>query len=218
MPSVGATKNALLAAVPRRRNHDDSRRFDGTRSRRSRELPGGDGREGRGPGNDTIVIDGVNELHGVGYEIIPDGVVTGTLLLAGVVTRGDVTVTNCNPEHLRAILDKFVECGVVTMTGDDWIRVKCRGHHRRYRHPHGAVSGFPDRLQPQMVGFLVYRPGTSVVEESIFNARFLYVNELARMGADVKVSMESNAAVIKGVAHFRGRRWKRRTFAREPGS
>ena len=161
-------------------------------------------RRSRAVGTDTIVVDGVEELHGVEYEIIPDRIVTGTLLLAGVVTRGDVTVTGCNPEHLRAVLDKLVECGVVTMTGDDWIRVKCDGVTGGTDILTAPYPGFPTDLQPQMVGFLCTAPGTSVVEESIFNARFSYVNELARMGADVKVSMESNNAVIKGVAQLSG--------------
>ncbi len=204
MPSVGATKNALLAAVL----------ADGTTTIKnvSMEPEVTDlanflvamGAKISGVGNDTIVVDGVEELHGVEYEIIPDRIVTGTLLLAGVVTRGDVTVTGCNPEHLRAVLDKLVECGVVTMTGDDWIRVKCDGVTGGTDILTAPYPGFPTDLQPQMVGFLCTAPGTSVVEESIFNARFSYVNELARMGADVKVSMESNNAVIKGVAQLSG--------------
>jgi UDP-N-acetylglucosamine 1-carboxyvinyltransferase len=204
MPSVGATKNALLAAGL----------ADGTTTIKnvSMEPEVTDlanflvamGAKIAGVGNDSIVVDGVEELHGVEYEIIPDRIVTGTLLLAGVVTRGDVTVTGCNPEHLRAVLDKLVECGVVTMTGDDWIRVKCDGVTGGTDILTAPYPGFPTDLQPQMVGFLCTAPGTSVVEESIFNARFSYVNELARMGADVKVSMESNNAVIKGVAQLSG--------------
>ena len=140
-----------------------------------------------GQGTDTIVIDGVDELHGTEYEIIPDRIVTGTLLLAGAVTRGDVTVTGCRPQHLRSALDKFAECGVVTTTGDDWIRVRADGITGGTDVLTAPHPGFPTDLQPQMVGFLTTCPGTSVVEESIFNARFSYVNELARMGADVKV-------------------------------
>jgi UDP-N-acetylglucosamine 1-carboxyvinyltransferase len=204
MPSVGATKNALLAAVL----------ADGTTTIKnvSMEPEVTDlgnfltamGAKIAGLGTDTIVVDGVDELHGVEYEIIPDRIVTGTLLLGGVVTRGDVTVTGCNPEHLRAVLDKLVECGVVTVTGEDWIRVKCDGVTGGTDILTAPYPGFPTDLQPQMVGFLCTAPGTSVVEESIFNARFSYVNELARMGADVKVSMESNNAVIKGVAQLSG--------------
>lgn len=204
MPSVGATKNAMLAAVL----------ADGTTTITNVAMEPevvdlgnflvAMGAKIAGIGTDTLRIDGVRELHGVEYEIIPDRIVTGTLLLAGAVTRGDVTVTRCNPEHLRAALDKFVECGIVTVTGDDWVRVKADGITGGTDILTAPYPGFPTDLQPQMVGFLCTCPGTSVVEESIFNARFSYVNELARMGADVKVMMESNAAVIKGVSELSG--------------
>ncbi|HEX3457189.1 MAG TPA: UDP-N-acetylglucosamine 1-carboxyvinyltransferase [Candidatus Baltobacteraceae bacterium] len=198
MPSVGATKNAMLAAVL----------AEGTTTLKNVAMEPevvdladflvAMGARIAGQGTDTVTIEGVEELHGVEYEIIPDRIVTGTLLLAGAVTRGDVTVTDCRPQHCRALLDKLVECGVVTMTGEDWIRVKADSITGGTDILTAPYPGFPTDLQPQMVGFLCTCPGTSVVEESIFNARFSYVNELARMGADVKVTMESNAAVIKG--------------------
>jgi UDP-N-acetylglucosamine 1-carboxyvinyltransferase len=204
MPSVGATKNAMLAAAL----------ADGTTTLRNAAMEPevvdladflvAMGAKIAGQGTDTIVIEGVDELAGVEYEIIPDRIVTGTLLLAGAVTRGDVTVKACNPEHLRAALDKFAECGVETTTGRDWVRVQAGGITGGTSVLTAPYPGFPTDLQPQMVGFLCTCPGTSVVEESIFNARFSYVNELARMGADVKVTMESNAAVIKGVEQLSG--------------
>jgi UDP-N-acetylglucosamine 1-carboxyvinyltransferase len=204
MPSVGATKNAMLAAVL----------ADGTTTLKNVAMEPevvdlanflvAMGARISGQGTDTIVIEGVRELHGVEYEIIPDRIVTGTLLLAGSVTRGDVTVTGCRPDHLQALTDKLVECGVVTVTGDDWIRVKADGITGGTDILTAPYPGFPTDLQPQMVGFLCTCPGTSVVEESIFNARFSYVNELARMGAEVKVTMESNAAVIKGPKQLSG--------------
>jgi UDP-N-acetylglucosamine 1-carboxyvinyltransferase len=204
MPSVGATKNAMLAAVL----------ADGTTTLKNVAMEPevvdlanfliAMGARIAGQGSDTVVIEGVRELHGVEYEIIADRIVTGTLLLAGSVTRGDVTVTGCRPEHLRALTDKLVECGVVTITGDDWIRVKADGITGGTDILTAPYPGFPTDLQPQMVSFLCTCPGTSVVEESIFNARFSYVNELARMGAEVKVTMESNAAVIKGPKQLSG--------------
>jgi UDP-N-acetylglucosamine 1-carboxyvinyltransferase len=204
MPSVGATKNAMLAAVL----------ADGTTTLKNVAMEPevvdladflvAMGARIAGQGTDTIAIEGVRELHGVEYEIIADRVVTGTLLLAGSVTRGDVTVTGCRPDHLQALTDKLVECGVVTVIGDDWIRVKADGITGGTDILTAPYPGFPTDLQPQMVGFLCTCPGTSVVEESIFNARFSYVNELARMGAEVKVTMESNAAVIKGPKQLSG--------------
>jgi UDP-N-acetylglucosamine 1-carboxyvinyltransferase len=204
MPSVGATKNAMLAAVVAQ--------GETTLGNAAMEPEVVDlanflvamGANIKGQGTDTIVIDGVPELHGTQYEIIPDRIVTGTLLLAGAITRGDVTVTGCRPGHLRSVIDKFVECGIVTTTGVDWIRVQADSITGGTDILTAPYPGFPTDLQPQMVGFLSTCPGTSVVEESIFNARFSYVNELARMGADVKVAMESNAAIVKGVAQLSG--------------
>jgi UDP-N-acetylglucosamine 1-carboxyvinyltransferase len=204
LPSVGATKNAMLAASV----------AQGTTTVKNAAMEPevvdlanflvAMGAAISGQGTDTIVIEGVDELHGAAYEIIPDRIVTGTLLLAGAVTRGDVTVRGCRPDHLRSALEKFAECGVVTTTGKDWIRVRADGITGGTDVLTAPHPGFPTDLQPQMVGFLATCPGTSVVEESIFNARFSYVNELARMGADVKVAMEGNTAVIKGVEQLSG--------------
>jgi UDP-N-acetylglucosamine 1-carboxyvinyltransferase len=204
MPSVGATKNAMLAAVL----------ADGTTTLTNvamepevvdlADFLNMMGARIEGQSTDTIVIEGVSELHGVEYEIIPDRIVAGTLLIAGAVTRGDVTVTHCRPHHLSETLEKLAECGVATATGEDWIRVKAEGISGGTDILTAPHPGFPTDLQPQIVAFLCTCPGTSVVEESIFNARFSYVNELARMGADVKVTMESNAAVIKGVRQLSG--------------
>lgn len=198
IPSVGATKNAMLAAVL----------AEGTTTLKNVAMEPevvdlanfliAMGARIKGHGGDTIVIDGVAELHGVEYEIIPDRIVTGTLLLAACVTRGDVTVTGCRPEHLEALMERLAECGAISVSGDDWIRVKAGGITGGTDIITAPYPGFPTDLQPQAVAFLTTCPGTSVVEESIFNARFSYVNELARMGADIKVTMESNAAVVKG--------------------
>jgi UDP-N-acetylglucosamine 1-carboxyvinyltransferase len=197
-PSVGATKNALLAAVL----------AAGTTTLRNVAMEPevvdlanflvAMGARVRGQGGDTIVIEGVPELHGVEYEIIPDRIVTGTLLLAGSATRGDVTVQRCAPAHLEVTLAKLGECGVKVTTGADWIRVvadRITGGTDVLTAPH---PGFPTDLQPPMLSFLCTAPGTSVVEESIFNARFSYVNELVRMGADVRVAIDNNTALIKG--------------------
>jgi UDP-N-acetylglucosamine 1-carboxyvinyltransferase len=197
-PSVGATKNGMLAAVL----------ADGTTTLRNVAMEPevvdladflvAMGAKVRGQGTDTIVVEGVHELHGVEYEVIPDRIVTGTLLLAGCATRGDVTVQRCAPAHLEFLMSKVTECGAKVTTGDDWIRVQAdriTGGTDVLTAPH---PGFPTDLQPPMLSFLCTAPGTSVVEETIFNARFSYVNELSRMGADVRVAMDNNTALIKG--------------------
>jgi UDP-N-acetylglucosamine 1-carboxyvinyltransferase len=140
----------------------------------------------------------------VEYTIIPDRIVTGTLLLAGAVTRGDVTVTRCRPQDLAALEAKLGECGVRVTHGDDWMRADAaslKGGTDIVTAPH---PGFPTDLQPPMLTFLCTTPGTSVVEESIFNARFQYINELKRMGADVRVAMDNNTALIKGGSPLSG--------------
>jgi len=204
MPSVGATKNAMLASVV----------ADGITTLRNAAMEPevtdladflcAMGARIGGAGSDTIVIEGVSELHGIEYTIIPDRIVTGTLLLCGAATRGDVTVTDCAPDHLHALGLKLQECGAVVTSGEDWIRVQADALTGGTDILTAPYPGFPTDLQPQMVSFLCTAPGNSVVEESIFNARFSYVNELARMGADVRVSMESNTAVVKGGAPLSG--------------
>ena len=204
MPSVGATKNAMLAAVT----------ADGETMIRNAAMEPevvdlanfliAMGAEIHGQGGDTLRITGVRELHGVEYSIIPDRIATGTLMLAGAITRGDVTVKNTRPDDVLALQLALGECGVKVSNGDDWIRVQAgtvKGGTDVVTAPH---PGFPTDLQPQMLAFLCTAPGMSVVEESIFNARFSYVNELVRMGADVRVAMDNNTALIKGVTTLSG--------------
>ncbi len=201
-PSVGATKNAMLASVL----------ATGTTTLRNVAMEPevedlanflvAMGAKIAGQGTETIVIEGVRELHGVEYDVIPDRIVTGTLLLAGCATRGDVTVKRCAPAHLTAVLAKLVECGVKVTQGDDWIRVQADGVTGGTEILTAPHPGFPTDLQPPMLSFLCTAPGTSVVEETIFNARFLYIDELVRMGADVRVAI--NTALIKGGTVFSG--------------
>ena len=204
MPSVGATKNAMLAAVL----------AEGVTTLRNVAMEPevvdlanfliAMGAKIKGAGSDTVVIEGVRELHGVEYTIIADRIVAGTLMLCGAATRGDVTVKDCVPDHLHAVTLKLQECGATITSGDDWIRVQADRISGGTEILTAPYPGFPTDLQPQMISFLCTAPGTSVIEESIFNARFSYVNELARMGADVRVSMESNTAVVKGGSPLSG--------------
>jgi UDP-N-acetylglucosamine 1-carboxyvinyltransferase len=203
-PSVGATKNAMLAAVM----------ADGTTTiaNAAAEPEVVDladflvamGAKIQGQGTDTIVIDGVRTMHGVEYEIIPDRIASGTILLAGAITRGDVTVKRCRPDDLAALRVKLDECGVVVTSGSDWIRAQADSVKSGTDIVTAPHPGFPTDLQPQMLTFLCTTPGTSVVEESIFNARFSYVNELVRMGADVRVAMDGNTALVKGGGELSG--------------
>ncbi|HEV2740643.1 MAG TPA: UDP-N-acetylglucosamine 1-carboxyvinyltransferase [Candidatus Elarobacter sp.] len=204
MPSVGATKNAMLAAVAA---DGDTIIHNAAMEPEVVDLANfliAMGAKIKGQGGDTLRITGVAELHGVEYEIIPDRIATGTLLIAGAITRGDVTVKKTRPDDVLALQLALGECGVKLTNGEDWIRVQAdtvKGGTDVVTAPH---PGFPTDLQPQMLSFLCTAPGVSVVEESIFNARFSYVNELVRMGADVRVAMDNNTALVKGVAQLSG--------------
>jgi UDP-N-acetylglucosamine 1-carboxyvinyltransferase len=203
-PSVGATKNAMLSAVLA---HGTTTIRNAAMEPEVVDLANflvAMGARIGGIGGDTMRVDGVGSLHGVEYTIIADRIVAGTLLLAGAVTRGDVTVTRCRPQDLVALQLKLGECGVKVTHGNDWIRADAaslKGGTDIVTAPH---PGFPTDLQPPMLTFLCTTPGTSVVEESIFNARFQYVNELKRMGADVRVAMDNNTALIKGGSPLSG--------------
>ncbi|MBV9440347.1 MAG: UDP-N-acetylglucosamine 1-carboxyvinyltransferase, partial [Candidatus Eremiobacteraeota bacterium] len=204
MPSVGATKNAMLAAVTA---EGDTIVRNAAMEPEVVDLANflvAMGAKIAGQGGDTMRITGVPELHGVEYESIADRIATGTLLIAGALTRGDVTVRRTRPTDLAALQSALVECGAKVTAGDDWVRVlgdEIKGGTDIVTAPH---PGFATDLQPQMLTFLCTTPGVSVVEESIFNARFSYVNELLRMGADVRVAMENNTALVKGVPRLSG--------------
>ncbi len=158
----------------------------------------------KGAGTDVIRIRGVRSLHGTEYSIIPDQIEAGTFMCAAAVTRGDITVKNVIPKHLEAISAKLIEIGCEVIEGDDEVRVvgkpkQCSTNIKTLPYP-----GFPTDMQPQMAVTLALTEGTSMITESIFENRFRYVDELARMGGNIKV--EGNVAVIDGVKGFTGAR------------
>lgn len=156
----------------------------------------------KGAGTDTIRIRGVRKLHGTEYSIIPDQIEAGTFMCAAAITRGDVTVKNIIPKHLEAISAKLLEMGCEIVEFDDAIRVVGKLHQKHMDIKTLPYPGFPTDMQPQMTVTLALAKGTSVVTESIFENRFRYVDELSRMGANVKV--EGNVAVIDGVDGLSG--------------
>ncbi len=156
----------------------------------------------KGAGTDIIRIRGVRRLHGTEYAVIPDQIEAGTFMCAAAVTRGDITVKNVIPKHLEAISAKLIEIGCEVLEGDDEVRVvgKPRQHFTNIKTL--PYPGFPTDMQPQMAVTLALAEGTSMITESIFENRFKYVDELARMGGNIKV--EGNVAVIDGVKGFTG--------------
>lgn len=156
----------------------------------------------KGAGTDIIRIKGVRKLHGTEYSIIPDQIEAGTFMCAAAITRGDITVKNVIPKHLEAISAKLIEIGCEVLEGDDEVRVVGRPKQRSTNIKTLPYPGFPTDMQPQMAVTLALVDGTSMITESIFENRFKYVDELARMGGSIKV--EGNVAVIDGVGGFTG--------------
>lgn len=156
----------------------------------------------KGAGTDIIRIRGVRKLHGTEYAVIPDQIEAGTFMCAAAVTRGDITVKNVIPKHLEAISAKLIEIGCEVLEGDDEVRVVGKPRQRSTNIKTLPYPGFPTDMQPQMAVTLALAEGTSMITESIFENRFKYVDELARMGGNIKV--EGNVAVIDGVKGFTG--------------
>ena len=156
----------------------------------------------KGAGTDVIRIRGVERLHKTEYTIIPDQIEAGTFMFAAAATRGDVTVKNVIPKHLESISAKLMEIGCEVEESDDAVRVVAS---RPLNHTHVKTlpyPGFPTDMQPQITVALGLSQGTSIVTESIFENRFKYVDELTRMGANIKV--EGNTAIIDGVGRYTG--------------
>ena len=158
----------------------------------------------RGAGTDVIKIRGVKKLHRSEYSIIPDQIEAGTFMFAAAATKGDVTVMNVIPKHLDATISKLVDIGCEVEEFDDAVRVVAKGRLRCTQVKTLPYPGYPTDMQPQIGVTLALAKGTSTITESIFENRFKYLGELARMGAVVKV--EGNSATIEGVEHFSGAR------------
>lgn len=158
----------------------------------------------RGAGTDVIRITGVEKLHKAEYSIIPDQIEAGTFMFAAAATHGDVLVKNVIPKHLEATTAKLLEAGCRIEEFDDAVHVVAKGSLENTQVTTLPYPGFPTDMQPQMAVVLGIARGTSTVTESIFENRFKYVDELTRMGADIKV--ESNIAIINGVQQYTGAR------------
>ncbi len=158
----------------------------------------------RGAGTDVIKIRGVQKLHGTEYSVIPDQIEAGTFMFAAAATRGDVTVLNVIPKHLEATIAKLLEMGCEVEEFDDAVRVVSKGDLKSTHVKTLPYPGFPTDMQPQIGVTLALCRGTSVITESIFENRFKYLDELTRMGANVKI--EGNSATIEGVKEFSGAR------------
>ena len=155
-----------------------------------------------GAGTDTITVEGVERLHGAQHTVMPDRIETGTFLVAAAATGGSVTLRNVRPQILDAVLDKLREAGAHVTTGADWISLASNGALNAVNLRTAPYPAFPTDMQAQFMALDTIARGTGIVTETIFENRFMHVQELKRLGADIEV--EGNTAVVKGVAHLDG--------------
>jgi UDP-N-acetylglucosamine 1-carboxyvinyltransferase len=155
-----------------------------------------------GDGTETIVVEGVETLHGAEHSIVPDRIEAGTYAIGSALTRGDVTVRNCRPGHLKALTTRLAASGARVDAGDDWLRVRAD----RGLQPQDAATapypGFPTDLQAQWMALATGMDGVSTVTETVFENRFQHVPELVRMGA--KIRLEGRWAVVEGPSRLTG--------------
>ncbi len=149
-----------------------------------------------GEGSSVITIEGVDELKPAHHTVIPDRIEAGTLLIAGAITGGDVKVTNCVPKDIDSLVNKLVDCGFEIETGSDWVRVRPCAQWSAIDVDTAPHPGFPTDLQAQFMALMTQASGTSVITERIFENRFMHVQELARMGANI--TPKSQVAVVRG--------------------
>jgi UDP-N-acetylglucosamine 1-carboxyvinyltransferase len=155
-----------------------------------------------GAGTSRIEIEGVPELGGAQHRVIPDRIEAGTLIVAGAISRGDVTVTDLVPAHLSALLAKLEECGVLLDVGEDSVRVRGTERPRPADIITSPFPGFPTDMQAQVMTLLGLADGLSRVTETIFENRFMHVAELARMGA--QIATDGSTAAVRGVPFYQG--------------
>ena len=201
-PSVGATENILLAAVL----------AEGTTTigNAAREPELADlavylramGADIEGAGSSTVTINGVSELHPADHRVVPDRLEAGTYIVAGAMTGGHVTIRDCVPQHLRMEMSKLADAGATVTQGDDWITVD--GPHRPEPIDFATLPfpGYHTDMHPQMVALLSIADGTSIATENVYAARFRYIGELNRMGADINT--DGQHIVIRGVEELSG--------------
>lgn len=200
--SVGATANVMMAATL----------ADGTTTIRGAacEPEVADlanflntmGADIKGIGTSTLTIDGVKQLHGTEYTVIPDRIEAGTFMAAGAITKGEVFVKDAPAEHLGATSEKLVEAGVELDWTDNGVRVGAPRELRAINIATDTYPGFPTDMQAQMMGLLSIAPGISTITEGIYLDRFMHASELNRMGADIRV--EGNHAVVRGKLRLSG--------------
>ena len=201
-PSVGATENILMAAVMAEgRSVIENAAREPEIQDLCAFLNNAGARIG-GVGTPTITVDGVDKLHSAEHSIVPDRIEAGTYAIAAVATQGDVTLVDCKPSHLELPLMKLEDAGAEITRGDGRVRVRMDRRPTTLDLVTLPFPGFPTDLQPPMMVLLSQARGSSILTENVFESRFLFVDELNRMGAHIRV--EGHHAVIRGVEQLSG--------------
>ncbi len=198
--SVGATVNIILAAVRAKGRTGIENAAKEPHIVDLANFLNSMGADIRGAGTDVIKIYGVEHLNGTTYSIIPDQIEAGTYMVAAAATSGDVLIKNVIPKHLESITAKLEEMGVEVTEYDDSIRVRREGPLNKCNIKTMPHQGFPTDMQPQIAVLLSIANGTSIINESVWDNRFRYIEELKRMGA--QISVDGRLAVIEGVDHL----------------
>jgi len=202
-PSVGATENIMMAAVLAEGRTTISNAAREPEIQDLQNFLNAMGAKIFGAGTDTISIDGVQSLKACRYKIIPDRIVAGTIMTAAAATRGQVTLMNTQPAHLTSLIHVLRRAGVQIVIDGDIIKVgsstRARAVERIVTSPYPS---FPTDLQSQVMVLLALADGTSIMKETIFEGRLKHVDELSRMGADIRV--DDNEAIIRGVPRLYG--------------
>ena len=200
--TVGATMNAILAAVKAKGTTVIENAAKEPHIVDLASFLNSMGADIMGAGTDSIKIRGVPYLHGTSYAVIPDQIEAGTYMVAAAATGGNVLVKNVIPKHLESIIDIMEKIGVKIEQYDDSVRVSADGPLVKASIKTRPHPGFPTDMQPQISALLCLAEGTSIIKEGVSDARFQYVEELRRMGADIQV--DGKVAVIEGTGHLTG--------------
>ena len=201
-PSVGATENIMMAASL---SQGTTVICNAAREPEIVELQNFLNRMGariKGAGLDTICIEGVPKLGGIEHTVIPDRIEAGTFMVAAAITEGDIWIENFAMEHVKPLVAKLSEIGVEIIPGNKGCRVIGHSNYLPTDIKTMPYPGFPTDMQPQMMALLVSAQGTSVIVETIFENRYMHVDELRRMGAEIKI--EGRVAIINGSNHYAG--------------
>ncbi len=201
-PSVGATENIMMAAVLAKGETVIENAAEEPEIIDLSNFLNKMGANVRGAGTDTIRIEGVEQLKGTRHEIIPDRIETGTYMVAAAITKGDVVIENIVPAHIKPVIAKLKETGAELEIGEDVIRVNASSINKSVDLTTLPYPGFPTDMQAQFMALMTVLDGTSVINETVFENRFMHIPELSRLGANIRI--EGHSAIVRGVSILEG--------------